>query len=149
MIWTFIESDEHKIKLKQASKRDKTLFIFSWTNFEFLAYCAMATFIYSVLYMCNEDTLHLKHQTLCQWDNYPINPATQRIILKIVGFLNKIWILSTFCHSHVYLQFVVPVQRRYSTSEIANFKGLYQECCLSLYSSFLEQNWNSIQNLNS
>ena len=29
----------------------------------------------------------MEHQTLGWWDEYPIDPATQRITLKIVGFL--------------------------------------------------------------
>ena len=36
----------------------------------------------------------MEHQTLGQWDDCPIVPVTQRIILKIVGFiigLNPLW----------------------------------------------------------
>ena len=59
-----------------------------------MSHCVIATFIYCVLYRCNEDILH-------------------PVFLYIHPFLNKIWIHITLCHGHIYLQCVVPVQRRH------------------------------------
>ena len=37
----------------------------------------------------NCEKKYLEHQTLGPWDNHPINPATQGMLLKIVGFQTK------------------------------------------------------------
>ena len=42
-------------------------------------------YVLRILFECFECP-KLEHQTLGQFDNRPITPATQRIILKIVGF---------------------------------------------------------------
>ena len=74
-----------------------TSIILSLTKFEFLSHCVIATFIYCVLYRCNEDIIN--------WE----------------------MMMKGGC------PFEHPVL---SYTEL-------QGCCLSLYSSFLEQNLNS------
>ena len=45
----------------------------------------------------------MEHQTLGQWDDHPIDPANQRIILKIVGFQVTIWLCLLNTHGlHCY-----------------------------------------------
>ena len=55
--------------------------------------CLMFQVFFFILFFCKVikkiEKKYVEHQMLGRWDDRPIDPATQRIILKIVGFIHK------------------------------------------------------------
>ena len=74
--------------------------------------------------------LSLEHQMLDQWDDHPIDPVTQRIILKIVGFQFKI-------HE---INLNILFQNK-SISEKEPRVGLYQKEFGNIYSLPIAREW--------